>query len=646
MPLVLIIDDREDNVTLFKEALGSYLPECVCKTANSGEAGLAQVDALIDDLDLIVLDASMPGLDGFTVCETLKASRKTAHIPIMMLSAVFVDAEDRIRGMNCGADSYLSKPYHIEELVAQIRVLLRVKQNEDRLREHERSLQEQLEQRTGELVQSEQRFRTLFEQSPIAILVLDSQNLILDCNPGAQHLLSLEGDVQMTHFTSFLAAEDKTIFDKAKSTGATHTPKEITCLKPDGKQIAVEFHCIDIQYNDAPAILLQLQDISERKALEAQIRSSQKMDAMGRLAGGLAHDFNNMLTSILGYSQLLKENSKDPDVIEDLTQIIHSADRASNLTRQLMMISNRQVTPKHPLQLNDIVKQVDPVLRRTIGKHIELVTLLAEDLPLIRSDEGLMEQILLNLVINARDAMPDSGRLVIATTAIPLDENFLKPWPSQQPGEYVRLSIQDTGCGIADEISDRIFEPFFSTKSREKGRGLGLSTVYGIVKNAEGFIDMKSDEKGTTFNIYLPVHHLKEEFESFEDTSPSLPTGIEHILLVDDESLILELSKRILTDLGYSVVAHTNGADAIRSFNESEIPFDLLITDVIMPQMGGPALAKRLRTSLPELKILFVTGFTDNTLSAQDIDHKFSNLLLKPFTKADLARKARNLLDL
>jgi len=386
----------------------------------------------------------------------------------------------------------------------------------------------------------------------------------------------------------------------------------------------------------------------EKVVLQEQLRQSQKMEAVGQLAGGIAHDFNNLLTIIKGYSQLslldLKENDPLWGNIQEIQKATH---RATDLTRQLLAFSRRQILDLKVLDLNTLLKDLDKMLRRIIGEDIELTNLLTENLGRVKIDPGQFEQMILNLAVNARDAMPSGGKLTIETANVELDEEYARTHISVTPGPYVRLSVSDTGVGIPMEVKEKVFEPFFTTKEKGKGTGLGLSTVYGIVKQSGGNIWVYSEPGyGTTFKIYLP--RVEEDLDTLHgrDETDSLPRGSETVLLVEDEPSVRDLAHRLLNQQGYKVLEAANGKEALRVVLEHiGEKIHLLLTDVVMPRMGGKELADQLKILRPDIKVLYASGYTDNAIVHHGVLERGTNFLQKPFSPKALSQKVREVLD-
>lgn len=389
-------------------------------------------------------------------------------------------------------------------------------------------------------------------------------------------------------------------------------------------------------------------DMTRELQLEEQYRQAQKLESVGRLAGGVAHDFNNILTAIMGHAGLaLRIIPADHPAYSDIRGIQQSAERAANLTRQLLAFARRQMIEPRVINLNDLILNLDKLLRRLIREDIELVTLPAPDLGQVKADPGQLEQVLLNLVINARDAMPEGGKLTLETANVTLDRSYTRQRAEVIPGEYVLLAVSDTGIGMTEEVKEHIYEPFFTTKEVGQGTGLGLATCFGIVKQNGGHISFYSEpDHGTTFKVYLP--RVEEAVQPLpRPVKPSaLPPGIETILLVEDEPVLQELATRTLRGLGYTVLEAANGEEALQVVQDrggQEI--HLVLTDVVMPRLGGKALANRLKALYPEIKILFMSGYTDETMMHRGILPAQAAFLQKPFTPTTLALKVREVLD-
>lgn len=395
-------------------------------------------------------------------------------------------------------------------------------------------------------------------------------------------------------------------------------------------------------------------DITERKQaerekadLEQQLRQAQKMEAVGRLAGGIAHDFNNLLTVIKGYCDLslmgLQEEGPLKRAIEEINK---AGDRASVLTHQLLAFSRRQILELKIVNLNDVLRNLNKMLRRLIGEDIELVTKLGEGLGKVKVDPGQMEQVVMNLAVNARDAMPMGGSIILETSNLEVKEDHARKHVGLKAGSYVMLLIRDTGVGIPPEVKEHIFEPFFTTKEKGKGTGLGLSMVYGIIKQSGGSIDVESiSDQGTTFKIYFPRVEEKDEALEVSPMKPEMPRGNETILIVEDEEAVRNLASQILKRQGYRVLVASSGEEALELFSVSKEPIHLILTDVVMPRMNGRELADHLISFHPEMKILYMSGYTDDAILHHGVLEEGVNYIQKPFTMEGLTKKVREVLD-
>ena len=401
---------------------------------------------------------------------------------------------------------------------------------------------------------------------------------------------------------------------------------------------------------------VRLEDEAHRKQLEAQLHQSQRLESLGQLAGGVAHDFNNLLAVILNYASFVAEELSSArscaggaqweEPLKDVKQIQIAAERASLLTHQLLSFARREVVQARPLSLNSAITRMEQILRRTIGEQIELLITLAPSLPLVLADPGQIEQIVLNLAINARDAMPSGGTLSIDTAAMEILESEASV-TGAPPGLYVRFRVSDTGIGMSTEVRDRAFEPFYTTKPRGRARVLGLATVYGIVLQSGGYSRIYSDEGiGTSISILLPVSKQEAVDDTLDERSRrTLPPGTETILVVDDEDALREVTGRMLARGGYTVLTASSGNEAIELASSRVGPIDLLLTDVIMPKMQGPTVAKEVRKVRPDTRVLFMSGHAQPVLQADDVLGTDFLLLEKPFDQAMLLESVRQVLD-
>jgi PAS domain S-box-containing protein len=418
-------------------------------------------------------------------------------------------------------------------------------------------------------------------------------------------------------------------------------------LTRDGKSVPYYYKCVRMNAEQGPCVLGIGIDISDRRHLEDQFRQAQKMEAIGQLAGGIAHDFNNLLTIITGYCQLILRSLDANDPLrEKVQEILRAGERSASLTRQLLTFSRKQVLAPKIMNLNDVVYDTEKMLHRLIGEDIQLTTALHPQLGNVRADPGQIEQVLLNLAVNARDAMPQGGKLLVETRNVNLDGGA--SWTRGRNGRqsYVMLSISDTGMGMTEEIRQRIFEPFFTTKETGKGTGLGMAVVHGIVEQSDGHIDVESAPgSGTSFKIYLPCSVGESQPKSIHEGFIRAPKGTETILLVEDEAIVRALSREVLQESGYKVLDAPDGGSALRLSEEYEGHIHLLVTDVVMPGMGGLALTERIVEFYPNIKVLYVSGYTDDAVVKYGVLHEEVNFLQKPFSPDSLAYKVRDVLD-
>jgi two-component system, cell cycle sensor histidine kinase and response regulator CckA len=412
-----------------------------------------------------------------------------------------------------------------------------------------------------------------------------------------------------------------------------------------GRLIDVDITSSALLFEGRPAELIVAQDVSERERLEAQLRQASKMEAVGQLAGGVAHDFNNLLTAIIGYSNLTLEALEPAHPVRaDVEEIQKAGESAASLTRQLLAFSRKQILQPQILDLNTVVARVEALLRRLIGDDIELVSRLPPSIDRVNADPGQMAQIIMNLSVNARDAMPRGGKLTIETANVELDEGYTAAHPGASAGRHVMLAVSDTGTGMDDETQSHIFEPFFTTKHTE-GTGLGLATVYGIVKQSGGSIWVYSElGHGTTFKIYLP-HATQPRDESVMDVAPAPRGGTETILLAEDQPEVGAVTSAMLTRRGYTVLVAGGGEEALRLAREYRQPIHLLLTDVVMPSMNGRDLFTHLHALRPETRVLYASGYTDNAVVLHGVLEQGVRFIQKPFTPHRLLKEVRDVLD-
>jgi two-component system cell cycle sensor histidine kinase/response regulator CckA len=500
---------------------------------------------------------------------------------------------------------------------------------------------------------SEERYRDLFENANDIMYTLDLEGDFTSVNKKGGQLTGYEQrdffslkilDIIAPDYRGLAQNRISEILTDASAT----TVYEIEIVCKDGTRLPVEISSRAInEAGRSVGVQSIARDISERKRLEDQLRQSQKMESIGRLAGGIAHDFNNLLTAIIGYSQLVRYRLASEDPLRtDIEEIEKAGKRAAELTHQLLAFSRKQILQPKILDLNNVISNIEKMLRRLIGEDIEFRTELAADLGQVKVDPGQIDQIIMNLAVNARDAMPQTGKLTVETENVELDESYAQNHLSVNPGRYVMLAVSDTGIGMDKETQARIFEPFFTTKESGKGTGLGLATVYGIVKQSGGHIWVYSEKgQGTTFKIYLPRIEESTEAEEKPASSRETFTGTETILLVEDDEMVRQLTHQILELSGYIVLEASNPAEALRLHEAYKDPIHLMITDIVMPGMSGRELAQQLAQKGHQVKVLFISGYTDNAIVHHGILDEGTHFLQKPFTPDSLTRKIREILS-
>jgi two-component system cell cycle sensor histidine kinase/response regulator CckA len=508
----------------------------------------------------------------------------------------------------------------------------------------------ELEAANEELRESELRYRTLVEYSPDAILV--HRDLRLEfVNDAAARLVGASSPVELIgrSILDFSHPSDRAEAAARIRRNADHRETtasfEQRMVTLAGAVIPVETVGMPFTLDGHAAVLTIVRDVSERKRLEEHMRQAQRMEAVGQLAGGVAHDFNNLLTVITSYSaMLLAEQDTSAEVRADLEEIKGAADRAAALTRQLLAFSRRQLLQPRVIDLNELTMNIEKMLRRLLREDIELRTRLDPALGMVHADPGQLEQVIVNLSVNARDAMPDGGLLTIETANVTLDDGFA-PLPPAGAGEYVMLAVSDTGHGMTEAVKAHLYEPFFTTKETGKGTGLGLSTVYGIVQQSGGTIWVYSEPgQGTTFKIYLPVARSLATPRNTPVPRIAVSVAPETILLVEDEERVRKAARRILEGSGYTVIEAATGAEAVRICETHPTPIGLVVTDMVMPEMGGRELSAYVGQLRPEAKILFMSGYTEDAALHHNVLAPGAVFLDKPFTPVTLTQKVREAL--
>ena len=634
-PRVLYAEDHPAS----RAATASFLRSAGfdVREASDGRRALALI---AERPDLAVLDVCLPGPSGLDVCRAIRADPASAATPVVLVSGAAVAAPDRAGALEGGADAFLTKPLDPEVLVAQARALLRARRAEESLRRAHARQEAILRGVADGIALLGPGGRLTYANDALARML---------GSPSAEALLAAAGDP-----LAALGPADEAgnpipphrLPGAAVLAGAPEAEALVQWRGRDGGRRAALVRATPIRDEGGRlrCAVCILHDVTERKRLEEQFLQAQKMEAVGRLAGGVAHDFNNLLTVINGFGEMLLA-ALPPELPARAyaEEVARAGERAAGLTRQLLAFSRQQVIQPRPLDLNAVVSGSEALLRRLIGEDVELAATLAEGLPPVLADPGQLEQVLMNLAVNARDAMPRGGRLTIETRPAELGEEQVRANPGVRPGPYVLLAVSDTGCGMDEATRARAFEPFFTTKGPGKGTGLGLATVYGIVRAAGGHAAIASEPgRGTTFEIYLPP--AAGEARAAAAVAGEAPGGTETVLLVEDDAAVRALAKRALERRGYDVL-EAGGGGAALAVSAGAGAIHLLVTDVVMPGMGGRELAGRLRGLRPGLRVLYMSGYTDDALVRHGVLAGEAAFLQKPFTPESLARKVREVLD-
>jgi two-component system cell cycle sensor histidine kinase/response regulator CckA len=545
----------------------------------------------------------------------------------------------------------------LNDIVSDFNIILRKSQ------QAQKDLKEQsvrLMQYAKALAENEQKYKTLTEESFIGVFIYQEERFVY-INKRFAEIHGYRSDELLGSesfnlvYPEFMELTIQMAKDKMK--GSSNVLRvELQKPKKDGDLFWCEVISSRIEYRGRPAIMGQLIDITERKQaeeeknkLEAQLRQSQKMEAIGTLAGGVAHDFNNLLTIIIGNANLmLTDVDKDTHLRECIKEIEEAGERAASLTRQLLAFSHKQIIQPKVVDLNELLSNIVKMLGRLLGEDVEILMIPESPLWHVKVDPGQIEQVIMNLVINARDAMPKGGKLTIETANVDLDSNYFRKHgiKEKQSDNYVMLAVSDTGSGMDKETQEHIFEPFFTTKKPGKGTGLGLSTVYGIVKQNNGFVWVYSEPgQGSTFKIYLPKAKGDTVEEEKGLTHVVELGGSETVLIVEDDDSLRNFVRKALPQYGYRVLTAENGEDALRISKEYEGSIDLMVTDMIMPKMSGKETAEWMQSLYPQMQVIYMSGYTDNTIVQKGILAPGLDFIEKPFSSEGLARKVREVLD-
>jgi PAS domain S-box-containing protein len=677
MARILVVDDHPDNRDLAATLL-HYRGHTVLEAADGAE-GLAIIRA--GQPDLVITDLLMPVMDGYEFVRELRADPALAATRVIFYTANYMQDEIRPVAAALGVHHIVARPVEAEVFLAAVDAALAAEPSAPPMTPHDevhkrhlRALSAKLAQKVRELEaaevalkESEARFRSLAESSPVGIFSLDHNGSITYSNPRLREICGLTGDPEpmpaftdLLPFTDLLQAGDRdrtrTAVATAIETGGPYRDR-VRIVRPGGGQCWADIQAAPVaDDSDHVGYVGTVDDVtamvdaqSARADMEARLRIAERLEGLGQLAGGVAHDFNNLLGAMLNYADFisadideLAASVTDPRLArmrDDIAAIRATVDRAADLTHQLLIFGRREIIHPEVLDVNEIVSGVEKLLARTIGEHIKLDSQLASDLSPVSADRGRLEQVIVNLVVNARDAIADTGTVVITTDNVGLGEQDLLLHPAASPGRYTRITVTDDGEGMTPETAARVFEPFFTTKPKGKGTGLGLATVHGIVSQLGGHIGIYSEPgRGTSMRVYLPSA-AGEPARRTEDALAAPAGHGEAVLVVEDNAGLLAVTTRILEQNGYSVLAAADAKVALALLENASTSVDLLLTDVVMPETSGTELAERTARLRPALPILFMSGYACGLTGPDARVMPGVDLIDKPFTRSTLLRR-------
>jgi PAS domain S-box-containing protein len=631
---VLVVHNAPDQIETMSLLLRDHNYTVI--TAAGGREGLRA--ALRERPDLVICDASSPLTRSVRICSSIREHPEITRIPVLAVKTADGASKTEVEWFDAGVDDYLEAPYDPRQLLAKVAQLIGLKRAKEELHE------------------CEERYHVVAGTTTDVIVTIDENSTILFVNESVESVFGyaveeLVGRPITILIPDYLQTAHVAGVGEAVQTGRKQvnwTAVELSGRHKSGRDIPVEISFGEFVKNGKHLITGIARDITERKQLEERLRQTLKLEAIGRLAGGLAHDFNNLITVIAGYSDLAIRWLQPEDPLwHSIEEIKLAGERAASLTRQLLAFSRRQVLQPRVLDLNTLVSEMERMLRRLIGEDVAMRTVLDPELGSIKADPGQIEQVIMNLVVNARDAMPNGGKLTVETKRVDIEEEYAsQKHVSVKSGPYVMLAVSDTGSGMDEQTRSRIFEPFFTTKETGKGTGLGLSTVYGIVRQSGGNIWVYSEiNRGTTFKIYLPcVPGAPQEYKRNVDLVQTF-MGSETILLAEDDETVRNLVREVLERCGHRVLEAPNGGSALLICERYKEPIHLLLTDVVMPEMSGRELANRLARIRADMRVLYMSGYTDDSIVHHGILESGIPFIQKPFTPATLARKVRETLD-
>jgi two-component system cell cycle sensor histidine kinase/response regulator CckA len=664
--IILTVDDDPNNLAVVRDCLVEF--NYTILVAEDGESAIKR--AAYSHPDLILLDIMMPGIDGYETCRRLKSQESTKDIPVIFMTAL-AETEHKVKGLEVGAVDYITKPFQREELLARIAVHLHIRELTKKLQEAKDSLETRVVERTAELAQAisdlhdeiierklaeEERVRlaTAIEQAAESIFITDAKWHINYVNPAFEETSGYTRDEIIGQHARVLQSD-------------THEPKfyrqlidlihrddfwsgRITTKKKDGSNFEAEVTISSVRDNNGTIInyVSIHRDVTNEIRLEKELRQSQKMEAIGTLAGGIAHDFNNILTAIIGFSEIaMMKLDDDNPATHDLQRVLNACLRATSLVKQILSFSRQSEQERRPIPLTSLIEEVLKLLRSSLPSTIEIHQHIstAPKGDTVLADPTQIHQVLMNLGTNAAHAMRAKGGILsVSLSDFEVDDSLVSLYPDLTRGSYIRLSVSDTGHGMEAAVKERIFDPYFTTKKVGEGTGIGLAMVQGIIKSHGGAIKVYSEPgQGTTFHIFLPK--AGGEFKRESAVDEAMYRGTERILFVDDETMLVEVAQELIESLGYTITATTNSNDALKLFGSDPNAFDLVITDMTMPELSGMELSGELMAIRPDIPIILCTGFCEQINEKQAKERGIRNFIMKPYGLSTLSITIRKALE-
>lgn len=678
MKKVLVVDDNMENSYILQKLIESQ--KMIALVASHGKEALDI--ALGNPPDLIISDILMPVMDGYALCKVWKAEETLRHIPFIFYTATYTEPKDEAFALKLGAHRFVVKPQEPHVIINMIQEFLQehpplektagkpLGSEMEFFRQHNEILFNKLEKKILDLEDTNQRLsreieerkRTeeklmkltqAIEESPVSVVITDLDGNVEYANPMFLQISGYSGEDGEGRKMNVLKSAEMSS-DLYKELWLTITKNsvwrgEVCNRRKDGKPFWMYLTTLPIKNADGVinGFLAIMEDISERRKLEEQLRQAQKLEGIGELAGGIAHDFNNILTAIIGYAHLTYFNMQQGDPLRNhIKQILDYSEKAASVTKSLLAFSRKQVTHLKYLNLNDLVSQFQKFLMRLMPENIDIQTQYSDQILYVLVDQVQVEQVIMNLATNARDAMPAGGRMSIATKLVEADEEFIETRGNEANRMYAELTVTDTGIGMNDHTREKIFEPFFTTKEQGKGTGLGLAIVYGIIKKHNGHMSVESEEgKGTVFRILLPIAHSGATGAAKESEIIKFSGGTETILVAEDDPGIRDLIAMILTENGYQVISAADGEEAVSKFSESIQKVDLVMLDGIMPKKSGKEVLNEIRVLKPDVKAVFMSGYSANMIDREALQGGEVRFLQKPVMPSDILKTVRSVLD-